>query len=191
MAHSEVSEVSICNMALSRIGAKAISSLDDPQSKNEVACVTWYANARDEALEYHPWSFAVARASLNQQDNPLGDDYQYRYPLPNDYIRAIDLPDATTSVWVIEGGYLYTDDTSVLLRYVKRETNPTLYTPHFVKALAFRLAADLAMDITGDETLADRMMYQYDLHVEAAVEKDALQSANPQQQNTDWETAGR
>lgn len=57
------SSVAICNVALSRIGHPAISSLSD---SNEAArqCNIHYEPCRDTLLSSYPWSFAIKRTTL-------------------------------------------------------------------------------------------------------------------------------
>jgi hypothetical protein len=57
------SETSICNSALTRIGAARITSLTD-DSKQARACTASYALMRDEVLRSHPWNSAISRASV-------------------------------------------------------------------------------------------------------------------------------
>lgn len=61
-----VTEVSICNMALSRIGHTTISALSDA---NDAArqCNLHYEPSRDGLLRAHPWNFAMKRTRLITQ----------------------------------------------------------------------------------------------------------------------------
>ena len=54
--------VSICNLALQRVGAKAISKLTEDTTAGR-ACNRVYAQARDSELRTHPWSFARERVT--------------------------------------------------------------------------------------------------------------------------------
>lgn len=61
-----VTEVSICNMALSRVGHTTITALSDA---NDAArqCNLHYEPSRDALLRSHPWNFAVKRTRLITQ----------------------------------------------------------------------------------------------------------------------------
>ena len=57
------SELDICNLALSKLGAAQIDSLTSTDTV-PVLCATMYAPARDFALRSHPWNCAVGKADL-------------------------------------------------------------------------------------------------------------------------------
>ena len=52
--------VSICNLALQRVGAKTISALSEDSTAGR-ACNRVYTQARDSELRAHPWAFARER----------------------------------------------------------------------------------------------------------------------------------
>lgn len=58
-------EVEICNAALSRLGAPAISSLLDVDKKAQT-CSLMYPRTRDNLLRSHPWNFALRRVELTK-----------------------------------------------------------------------------------------------------------------------------
>lgn len=187
-----LSDVKICNRALSKIGAKSISSLDAPTGPNEKACALHYEDVRDEILSVDPpWSFAITRKSLDQETNSLGEDYTYKYALPNDCLSPIDFVDAEDADWIREGRYIFTDETSVILRYVKTVTDITVYPKLFVSAMVYRLAAALAPELSRVKGIADDMLQKYEHELLNAIETDARERKTPQQDNTDWEDAGR
>ena len=57
--------VDLCNMALIRLGATRITSIDD-DSKQALLCKQYYEQTRDEVLYDHEWNCAIVRASLAQ-----------------------------------------------------------------------------------------------------------------------------
>lgn len=63
MGSSLSTEVAICNLALSEVVDDTITALTDatPAARK---CNQYYAQARDEVLELHPWRFATKRADL-------------------------------------------------------------------------------------------------------------------------------
>ncbi len=80
----------------------------------------------------------------------------------------------------------------LFITYIRKVTDPQKYTAAFINALAFRLAAELALQLTEGMTKYQAMMNLY---------PQALQSAEAVNQsgdwvedetgNTDWEDAGR
>jgi hypothetical protein len=101
-----ISEVSIANQALSRVGStQSISSFAD--GSNEAAqCAIWYPAARDALLADFPWPWAKAEAQLAQVAGPettgtrarVEWSRSYRYPSDCLKVRALYPTSATGSV---------------------------------------------------------------------------------------------
>ncbi|UQO04990.1 hypothetical protein L0Z13_11610 [Burkholderia multivorans] len=84
------SQVGICNRALTKLGDKRITALDE-DSKAAAVLNSMYDDVLDACLREHVWSFAKTRAQLAAlADAPLfGFGYQYR--LPANFIRLIQI----------------------------------------------------------------------------------------------------
>ncbi len=83
------SEVMICKMALSRIGAAStIETLDTSidTSTEAAACALWYPQDRDATITDWEWPWARTSAVLNQVNTlyPATPEYQYSYRYPSD-----------------------------------------------------------------------------------------------------------
>jgi len=185
--------VQVCNLALNMLGANSITSLTQ-DSKEARACSRWYEQARDEVLESHPWKCATYRQSLAQlTDVPITDDYDYYYQLPtNPYcLKVRDAPNVPAAVYKIEGRRLLTNETSIIIRYTKRITDPTEMDALLTTAIAAKIAEVISYDIThsGAVTQAMRAVYQDSLMM--AIDGDITGDENPQPDNTNWITAGR
>lgn len=174
-----VSEVSIANRALQKLGASRISSLDQ-DTPNARSMKAAYDAVRDAELRRYTWSFAIKRASVAADgDGPEWGDWN-RYSLPNDFLRLIRDDESGSFVdWKIEGLYILSGDASPLeFRYIARIEDPNYYDSLFVEALAGRLAMETCEEITqssgkGEKAKAD---YKDDI-AEAkrigAIEKEA------------------
>lgn len=173
-------EVSICNLALGRIGVdKTIASLTE-QSKEARNCARFYEHCRDLVLSDGTWPFAVKTGALAllSDTGKLGG-WGYQYQKPSDALRILSL---TTESEVTQAASYYTGccgpwlpnqghglyafrmalandgNTQVILSnmetpyvvYVARVTNPDVFSPWFVEALADRLAVELATPLTAD-----------------------------------------
>lgn len=154
------SEVSICNLALSKIGArKSISSLTEAGLEAET-CNLHYEHLRDMLLQSHPWNFAIARASLSENATSPAFEYENQFYLPADYLRAIKLYNESQS-WKVEGDQLLTDANTVNLIYIKKQTNPTFFPPLFVECLATLLAAEIEEEITNDTSKSAKLRQEF------------------------------
>jgi hypothetical protein len=93
-----MSEVSICNLALSHIGDRAdVTSISPPENSVQAQlCAQFYPAARNALLEMGSWGFATRRkklAALAVNPTVLGSSgcgtWRYAYGLPSDCINAI------------------------------------------------------------------------------------------------------
>jgi len=197
---SYVSDVLICNMALSKLGAERVSNIENPQTDVEVLCSIYYDITVDEVLRSHEWNCAIYRQRLapvsSGDANYLltdSDDFDYQYQLPTNpqCLRPLNLPNAPTAKYVIEGDYLLTNESEVVLRYIKHVSDPTKLDVLLVKAIAYRLAADLAVEITNSVSKRNDMMILYEDQLLRAKGVNDLEGENMQVENTDWKDAGR
>lgn len=194
------SETSICNDALRLVKGGRVEALTE-QSPAASDCLELYSTLRDELLASHPWNFAIRRATLTLTDEtPLGSEYSYKYTLPtNPYcLRVVRIPDEVfsladpyttttyknvgyaynaiaTDAYRIEGRSLVTNLTGVVIEYIARETNAALFPPHFSSALSARIAVDLAYDMSGSTSLAERIEALYEKRLRAAKSIDGLE----------------
>lgn len=92
-----MSEVTICNLALSHLGDIAnVMSIAPPDSSVEAQlCANFYYIARNSLLEMASWGFATRRVTLAQVAvNPTFDSngdgpWQFAYALPSDCLTAL------------------------------------------------------------------------------------------------------
>lgn len=171
MAIGSQSEVSICNIALTMLGEKSITSLGD-DSKQARYCSLRYEDIRNAVLRAHPWNCALARVQLARLADDPAFGWAYQYELPNDYLRIVRLENMEDE-YVIEGSALLTDISPCRIIYVKLLTDTTLFDPLLCQAIATRLAWELAKPITGSTEIMDRMERKYDAILKEARSIDA------------------
>jgi hypothetical protein len=158
------SEVDIVNTSLSHIGQDAmVTAIDPPDGSGEAEhAARFFPIARDELLERHAWRFALTRASLAQlADNP-SDIWSYAYGLPNACVRPLavllqgETDDRNAQEYTIETledgsqALLTNAPPGCALKFITRQADTAKFTPNFVVALSWRLAAYLAGPITKD-----------------------------------------
>ncbi len=148
-----LSDTSVCNMALARIGAKRVNNIDETNTEvNAIHCRLHYGQTRDALLRSHWWRFAVGRASLAEDTDTPDFEWDHQYILPTDFLRFVSLYDTSAS-FEIEGQRLLTNDDSVDLLYIKEITDPTKFDSLFVEVLVLQLALKLVMPISQDKVL--------------------------------------
>ncbi len=149
MALSEtLSETSICNMALAKLGAnKTLTNVETDSSFEAKQCRLHYEQTRDALERSHFWRFAAARVALVATTDP---DFEWdnAFTLPTDFLafRSIydnTLVDNTRRSYAIEGLTFHTNDSSVNLRYTKQVTDVSKFDSLFVEVLVLQLALKL------------------------------------------------
>jgi len=160
------SQTDIANLALTKLGAASITTLDEGTYSADVLR-SLYAPAVDALLRAHLWAFSRARAVLPQMADTPGFGYAAHYPLPADCLRVLAVGQAvgqagsgagmvvpdTAPRYVIEGRRILINHSGPLpLTYVRRVEDPNLFDALFVQALACQLALDACERLTQSNT---------------------------------------
>jgi len=181
-----VGEVTICNLALARIGATAITALTDTTLEG-VQCNLHYAATRDALLRSHAWRFALAWVDLVEYEDGDPDPWAYEYTLPADFLRFVSTEPPPTP-FEIDGQLLRTDEDSMRIHYVRQETDPDNFDPLFIEALVVSLAAKICMPLLHDKVLQQQLADE----LPGAISRARLanmQESKPQTKTT-WLDAG-
>lgn len=173
-----MSEVSICNQALSWLREAPIISLDDPSAKAGVCKLNYYP-VRDAVLEAHNWTFAIGRYNLAPLSEAPEFRYSKAYTIPVEVLRVIsvneqDMNDPTRD-WQVEGDSIVSNESSCKVKAVVRVEDPDKFSALFTQAFAARLAADMAISITGSRALQEQNYRLYLQKMREAVSVDNLQ----------------
>ena len=187
-----ISNVSIANGALQRLGAKRIESLtqDHPNARSMNAAFT---RVRDRLLRRYDWNFAISRASIAADgDDSLWGDWN-RYSLPNDYIKLLRDDESGTHVdWKIEGLYILTADASPLeIRYIARIEDPNYYDALFTETFACKLALECCEEITQSTSRKESIKDDYEKAIAEARRLGAIEKPAMEFVEDDWLAARR
>lgn len=163
------SEVSVANSALIKLGSRQrVTSLTQTNSVTAALCNEQFPKIRDELLEMAHWKFAMKWASLTRTANTPTAEYDYEYQRPNDIIRIVKVSDNDAGVGTVPyrmmADTIISDSNTLYLLYVRKETDPNIWSALFREAFAWKLAYDLAMAVT-DAT-----------NTRAAMEKDVVRA---------------
>jgi hypothetical protein len=158
------SQVQICNMALSRLGASTITSLTDNTTEAKL-CNTLFDDLADRAMIQGSWSSTITRTSLAQTTNTPSFEYANEFQLPVDplCLKVLNIDEDTPgqTEYRIERDKLLTDSASIKIRYIAQLTDTEDYDPLLTEAVEILLASYLALPITGDARLAERLRQEY------------------------------
>ena len=187
------SKVSICNLALTRVGeAGSITNIDPPEgSVHAKVCATLYPVSVGILLEAHDWRFATRRAALAEIQTKELHGWRGLFALPSDCQRVISVRPSTVqrpqnppfAVERFDGSpALFTDCPTPVIQYIMAEPGVGSFPPLFVDALAWHLAQALAGSlIKGKEGLqiTAALTAKYREALGEAMKKDAGQHFEP------------
>lgn len=159
-----ISEVTICNLALAKIGHEGFIVSLTEQSKGARYMNVFYEPMRDALLRQHLWRFARKRAVLAPLvETPLFDGAYY-FQIPDDCLRIIGTDEAYFyggEPWKREGDRIIAYTNTLNIIYIKKVTDPSEFDPMFVDTLASRLGYEGAMPITKSQSVKDQMEREY------------------------------
>lgn len=185
-----MNKMEICNLALMRLGAMPILSMDQ-QCKAAIALKANFDLILLIVLRDHPWNFAEKRASLAQLSEAPLFGYDYAYQLPVDRVRVLGLVGGEDKLdptldFKIEGDQLLTNQTSAKIQYIYKVTDPAKFDAKFSSALASRLAAEIAYHLTGAAAMKKQMMAEYLQELADARSIDAQENPPEIYSTNDW-----
>jgi|TARA_B110000971_G_C19862436_1_gene432275 hypothetical protein len=176
------SVVSMCNSALNLLGASTISALTD-DSKNARLCNQRYEPIRDRVFRGHAWNCLHKRIQLAQNSTAPVVEYSNAYSLPADCLRVLKIHNGTTDSIVssidykLEGKNIVTDEGTVFLIYIAKDTDPNNYDTYLQESISHQLAADIAYAVTNNATLAKNYMERADERLREARFIDATENS--------------
>lgn len=180
------SQTSICNLALGRLGQPPILSIDEETAAARRLRSIW-DDIRDMVLAEHPWNFAIRRASLAVLAEAPAWGWDYAYQLPADCLRVLQMGELDDEFeWEIEDGKLLTDELTVEIKYLARITVTGRFSSGFISALAYRLAAEISYDLTGNPGLTKQMLELWPMELSKAKTQDAQEHGPYELANDDW-----
>jgi hypothetical protein len=188
-------DVSICNLALQRLGAKSISSLTEDSTAAR-ACNRVYEHARDSELRAHPWSFARRRVQVAADATAPTFGFAKRYQLPSDYLRILPTNgydgSSVQDDWQIEGRFIVTNDASPInLIYLKRVTDENEFDALFTELLVSRIAMDIAEKITQSNRKKEEAIVRYNDAKKEARRVNAFEAPPGELPEDGWVAARR
>lgn len=176
------SSTEICNLALSHLGnTKRIANLDTEQSQEASLFRVFYETTRDLVLNEYEWPFATKMAALALIEEEPNDEWTYSYRYPSDclkFMRILSGNRADTNSSRVpykishdaSGKIVYSDYEEAECEYIASITDTSYFSPDFIMALSFRLAAYAAPSLTGGDPfkLGERAMKMYQLELSKA-----------------------
>lgn len=174
-------QVEIINLALGHIAQAPITSISEASVQAEAAVRIW-DTARKEALRGHDWAFATVVATLTPSatfatisaSGTYAGDWSYAYTYPGNCLALWKVyAESNTDKSLSEDfreiydyanaqKVIVTNTPTALGEYTFDVTDPVHFDSNFTMVLSYRLAAGLAMQLTGDPQLGLTMMGIFD-----------------------------
>lgn len=187
-----MSDISIANLAVQKLGAARILSIDPPDdnSKSAKAIAACFTHERDLELRSHPWSFAKKRIVLAPSAVMPAYGFQYAFPLPSDFLRLL-LPAQTNLDWVVEShdgspAILTNFGTTLNLSYIARIEDSTKFDPCFEESLACRIAWQCCESITQSNSKQVSIKQDYIQAIREARRTNAMGTIPAQPDTDEW-----
>lgn len=166
------SQVEIINVALTRLGAQTISSLEDGIPEANAANALW-STARQSSLRDHPWNFATAEATLSAVVGGETYRYKYAYQIPSDSLRVLEVFD--NDDFKQAGKLILTDAGTCVIKYIKDVEDTYAWDALFTDVMAQRLSAEMAYTLTKNQSTADTQFTLYGQKLQKARFVDATE----------------
>ena len=161
------SKTAIANLALRHLKIDPVISIDPPDSDSKAAsaAASWYDQARRDTLEAHPWKFASRRRQLVADTAEPLYEWTKKYQLPGDFIRlnyiGTDWRNPLTEYDIEDGFILCGEDSPLCISYVYDLSIATRFSPKFITAMSYKMAAFMAYELTGNASLVQAMEGQF------------------------------
>lgn len=168
------SVVQVTNMALVLLGDDPIASMTQGTKASTLADAL-FETERDATLGSYEWNFATKRQSLAQLTAVPSFGYAHAFQLPDDCIRVLEVYPAAP--YAVEGRQLLCDLAAVKIRYTRRVTSPSEWSPTFKNSLAARLAWQMSYALTESVQVHDRFERRFLATLNDARTADAQEGA--------------
>ncbi len=159
------SQLSIINLALTRLGQANIGSLEEVSTEASTAMAI-YDTVLRAVLQDHAWAFNTKREALTLLDeDAYGTGFSLVYAIPEDCLQIYEIWNENSCAqrvpFIEENGKIYTNKYNAILVYGAYENLPEKYSPLFIDAFAYRLAAELSIPLSQRSSMFESMMDVY------------------------------
>lgn len=181
------SPTDICNNALRMLGESTVASVENDSSPAAAIFNTVYNTVRKNLLSSDNWLFAIKRKKLDmlyivpQQDESSTQElygFANKFPLPVDYINDVQVmgvdrrllitSNPLVKLYIIEGGYIYSDQENIILSYVYDNEDITTYSSPFVSCLICSIAMYLSKALHNTEAELQKLQMDFNQNMEIA-----------------------
>ena len=153
-----ISDISIYNSALIKIGADIISSTtQDTRSANLINKI--YGLKRDEVQSSRPWSFTLNRYTLAPKSTVPTFGWDNTFDLPNSWLAVWEVNSSGSidgledTDYRVEQNTIVSDEDTLDVVLGISNTDPSTWSHLFAEALAWRIATEISIALKQSENL--------------------------------------
>ncbi len=173
-------KIDLCSKALHKIGANEIVSFDEGSVEAEFVSGI-YDVVKSKILSSFPWSFAKKIKKLNEiEQEDLNSNFSHVFKLPLDFLRIVSV--FPNSSYDIMGDKLFTNSSQVEISYIY-DVDESLFSPVFVSAFIYSLAAELSILLLDDNTKFNLFYKLFNTEIKEAKYLDSVQKTPKQINN--------
>jgi len=144
-------DISMSSNALLLIGHGTINSFTDVGAGAKAAS-NLYTEVYEDAITMYPWRFAMGKKALSLLTASPLNEWKNAFQLPSDLLLTYRTYPRTP--FEIYEDKLYSDQETIEIDYWFKPDETNL-PPYFVKYMQYLLAAEFAISVTDNRTLAD------------------------------------
>jgi len=166
-------EVGVANLALQRVGAKAITAFSGTD-RNSITVNLAFYDVCNEVQRTFPWACLIGRTVL---DTSAADNssFAFTHSLAATVLRVLEIDGDPAVKFRIEGPLLYTNKETGYFRSVNSSATVTGWDSLLVSAIEARLASKIAVKIAQDKELAQMMFQEYIMVLGIAIKLAAIE----------------
>lgn len=190
-----LAQVDVANLALRALGRSPIASLAEASVEARTASF-WLPISSETALAAQPWTFARRISALAMLVNDLPDLWEVKYDFPGDCLRfgrvfeGLYPEDHVPPVpHKVIGRAIYTNLPAAYGEYTFRAISPGVWPMTFTRAVGYRLAADMAPELTRKSSVQAEQESLYVEWLGKAAEYDASQQPHYYTETSSYEQA--
>lgn len=179
-------KLDLVNQALVKLGQKKLTSLLDTTPPVAVSAATIVDDVVRYVITDGAFTSCIRRQSLNVTTETPVYDYSYEYQLPTNpkCLRVLSINESECSPktgyidYVVEGDKLYTNESSVKIKYLADITDTGSFDPALNRAIVARLMADLSLSIGISATMCEALEKKANAELANAKSIDGQQGSN-------------
>lgn len=195
-------QLTVANYAMELLGAEAIAAVSDGSNNGDAVGRVWNFIV-DKVLSAHNWNFATRRVQLTANATNPTHGYDNSFDYPANWVKTVAVFDNDNEVGTIKfseemlgtsGGsrVLMTDSDAAYMTYIvsdSQSTSPANWPPAFATAVAFQLAAELAISVANSNKLRETLTIEAGTALLKAMALDAKNQTPPQRPRGSWAVA--